>query len=340
MERTVRLALLIGLFVSCSTRSSFKQIVETGTTDPAISKFSTMDGGSPFIDLYGIGINKDPSNPVILLVGGSTCIPLFMYHEKKQRIVSSMMFYETLIDSTYNANVIGVEKRNIRSFGTFTLEILEKQCSDTFGLIDKVDKVDDLISVIGSLRSQDWVGDIYLMGHSDGADIVSGAAHRIGEKKLNDYHVKALAFLSSGGPTRTFERILGVKDSAILVQKEFDKLLWLTSHKNSRDSIVDGDPVKYQTSFTIDTTPLDELRELNIPVFISHGMNDAKVNILSDDLLAAELLRNETRKVKYLRLKGLDHSYADENGEPHQDVVLDSFLSWIKTGYPREVETK
>ncbi|HQV53372.1 MAG: hypothetical protein IPF95_10330 [Flavobacteriales bacterium] len=340
MNHPARLALLIALFVSCSTRSTFKKIVETGTTDPAITKFSTLDGELPSFDLYGINIKKDPSIPVILLVGGSKCIPLFMYHEKKQRIVSSMMFYQTLIDSTYNANVIGVEKRNIRSFGTFTPAILEKECSDTYGLIEKGDKVDDLISVIGSLSSLDRVGDIYLMGHSDGADIVSGAAHRLGDKKLNDHHVKAVAFLSSGGPTRTFERILGVKDSAELVQKEFDKLLWLTSHKNSGDSIVDGDPVKYQTSFTIDTTPLDELRDLNIPVFIAHGMNDAKVNILSDDLLAAELLRNETRKVKYLRLKGLDHSYTDENGEPHQDLVLISFMNWIKAGYPREVETK
>ncbi|MBK7296439.1 MAG: hypothetical protein IPI91_07175 [Flavobacteriales bacterium] len=95
--------------------------------------------------------------------------------------------------------------------------------------------------------------------------------------------------------------------------------------------------MKYQTSFTIDTTPLDELRDLNIPVFIAHGMNDANSVMIC---FAAELLRNETRKVKYLRLKGLDHSYTDENGEPHQDLVLISFMNWIKAGYPREVETK
>ena len=29
-----------------------------------------------------------------------------------------------------------------------------------------------------------------------------------------------------------------------------------------------------------------------------------------------------------------------ENGEPHQDLVLISFMNWIKAGYPREVETK
>ena len=59
--------------------------------------------------------------------------------------------------------------------------------------------------------------------------------------------------------TRYFEKILKVKDSSELVQKEFDKLLWLTSQKNSGDSIFAGDPVKYQVSFTINTTPLDEL---------------------------------------------------------------------------------
>jgi len=330
---------IVILLISCSVKKNYS-IIESGTNSPLVTKFSTVNKESISIDFYGVNIKKDSKRPIILMVGGSKCIPLFLLNKNKGKVLSSMMFYESLLDSNYNINFIGIEKRNIKSFDTISTNILNKECTDTYGLIDKNDKIDDVITVIKSLKAQGWTNDIYLMGHSDGADIISGVAFRLGDEKLKEYNIKALAFLSSGGPTRYFEKVLKVKDSHELVQKEFDKLLWLTSHENLVDSIFDGDPIKYHISFTLNTTPLDEQRKLNIPIFIAHGTNDTKVNILSDDLLVVELLRNKERKIKYLRLKDLDHSYSDSNGESHQAVVIKSFLNWIKENYPREVETK
>lgn len=250
------------------------------------------------------------------------------------------MFYDALMDTTFEANFIAIERRNLKSFQEFTEDIINKKCSESYGSIDKKDRVEDVIAALKSIAMENWVGDIYLIGHSEGADVVSGVAKELGDKNLSKLKVKALCFLSSGGPTWFFDNIVEARlDSSQNVQEIFDTLLQFTDNRNLEN--YRGVPYQGYYSYAIKSTPLDELKNLDIPVFIAHGTADKNVSIFSDDLLVVELLRtNKKRKLKYLILNELDHGYIDNDGNSHSSFVLKDIFKWIEQGFPRQVETK
>jgi hypothetical protein len=330
------------LFTSCIiTQLLFSQnIVEKSTIDKKITQFVISREKLPSLDCYAINLIKDKKFPLFIMVPGSKCIPLFVRKEAKNRILSTVMFYDTFIDTSFNANFIALERRNLKSFQEYSDDLLTKKCSDTYGSVDKKDRVIDVIAALKSFSKLDWVGDIYLMGHSEGADVVSGVAKALGDDSLNTLGVRAICFLASGGPTQFFDHIVEARlDTSQTAQEVFNELLWFT------DSIPTGNyrgtPVQRYESYAIETTSLDELKGLDIPIFMAHGTLDKNAPILSDDLLAAELLRiNKNRKLKYLILNGLDHGYLDTEGNSHSIFVFASIIKWIEKGFPRQVETR
>ncbi|MFZ2959420.1 MAG: hypothetical protein WA705_21240 [Candidatus Ozemobacteraceae bacterium] len=321
-------------------RLNASDLIEMATLDKGVTRLAVPRATGPTIDCYAVGLQKDKARRVFLVVPGSKCIPLFVYKSAKSRTLSTLMFYDALLDKEFNCNVIGIERRNLKSFQEFSERLVTQKCSDEYGSVEKKDRVADVVVALERIAAQNWVGEIALIGHSEGSDVVCGVAHELGDAGLSALKVKAICCLSSSGAVQFFDHIVESRlYKKQTTQAVFDELLSFTNrtvHGEYR-----GFPVRRYFSYAIETTPLDEIRRMKIPVFIAHGSDDKNVPIISDDLFAAELFRaNGFRRVKYLILDGLDHNYNDSTGESHSGVVLQSVIDWLDNGCRREVETR
>lgn len=299
-------------------------------------KISGEDGYQT--DTYVVSDKKE--KPLVIMVPGSKCIPLFLVKRQngKKRLLSTLIFQDAVNNVPSKVHFAAVERHGIKSF----TDVPEKfpPCTETYGGFTKESRVKDVVNAVRAFSREKWVKEIFLVGHSEGADVVSGVAKYLGNKGLEKNKVKVIGFLSSGGPTQFFdhieeERLSGNHEGA---KEVFDELLSFTGGKPSAE--YRGFPAKRYQTFAIDSTPLDDLKDLSIPVFIAHGTADRNSPIVSDDLLAAELLRqNKDRKVKYLMLKDLDHGYWLDENNWYGDLVFNKFLEWaMNINRNREVE--
>lgn len=183
----------------------------------------------------------------------------------------------------------------------------------------------DVVAAVRALARQDWVGPIYLLGHSEGADVAAGAGKTLGSA------IAGVGLLSGAGATRFFDSVAVAHRHSDLagVKSALDDLIALTG---------DHPPAEYsgasnvrQVTYAIDSTPLDDLRMTTLPLFVAGGTEDEKAPIESADLFVAEILRNKTRGVKYLILPGMDHGYNTADGTSHMVQVIGAFLDWTAT---------
>ena len=315
-----------------------QEIIEEGTMDKAVTRLIMPREDMPAIDAYAVTLKKNPQMPLMIMIPGSKCYPLFMRKPATNRVLSTVMFYDALMDKPFDMNFIAVERRNLKSFQEYSTELISRKCSDSYGSVEKNDRVADAIFALKAIARQKWAGDIILAGHSEGADVVSGVAAALGDNNLKKLKVKAICFLSSGGSTQLFDHIVEARlTSKQTAQDVFEELLWLTGNPTGEYR---GFPVRRYMSYAIETTPLEELKNLHTPIFIAHGTKDKNSPILSDDLLAAELFRTDKKRMlKYLILEGSDHGYNNAQGESRSADVLVNILKWISGGFPRQVET-
>jgi len=76
------------------------------------------------------------------------------------------------------------------------------------------------------------------------------------------------------------------------------------------------------------SSPLDDLRDSAIPVFVAHGSRDNKAAVEGSDVLVMELLRNPARRVSYITMPDVDHDYVDLEGHAHHIDLMLVFLRW------------
>ena len=258
------------------------------------------------------------------------CYPLFSYREKNGRreIVSPLIFTDVADKELPPVYFAAVERRGITSFGDRPKE--RPQCTDDFGAVTKTDRVRDLADAISALRKQPWAGKVYIVGHSEGVDVAAGVARLLG-----DDAVAGLALLSGGGPTQFFDFVMEARHNKDdkRVQATFDDMISVTGPQ--AEGKLNGLPIKRWKTFALDSTPLDDLRGLRLPVFVAQGTLDVKSYVEGADLLVLELLRNATRPVRYLMLPDSDHDFMSADGKVDQSGrVVKDFLRWVTGSKP------
>ena len=293
--------------------------------------------GKPDIDLYAL--RDDARKPVVVFFPGSHCVPLFFYRHKdgKRRLGSTILFQEAVEVGPRDFHFVAVERRLLKSFIELSGDDLADHCSPEHGSVSKADRVEDAADAVTALALEPWVGEVLVAGHSEGADVASGVARILG-----DGPIRAVGSLSGGGPSQFFDHVMEMRRERrdAEAQGVFDELLKMTSA--TPPDPYRGHPVERYRSFALRSTQLDDLRDLDVPVFIAHGTRDRHSAIESADLLAVELLRaNPRRLVDYLVLAGLDHGYVAADGSDHQKEVLDAFVKWATdSNHARNVETR
>ncbi|GEM_PF-4048670 len=264
--------------------------------------------------------------PTIVVFGGSKCLPVVML--RQERTVSALMFFADLAKQQDRVNVVVVEKRGLKSFGPppESQEMAERMMQDAFssGLYLKATRVNDGVAVVQALLADGSFQGIHLVGHSEGADIVSGICRRIAGRGI-----KSVALMAGAGPTRFFEASCrGRQETGALgVKTILDQEIFLSTTGNAKT------PEQLQSvTYGLTSSPLDDLRGLNIPLFVAHGDADTKVPIAAADLFAAEMFRYQNQPLTYLMLPGLDHGFVDQKETDHSGAVLDYYVTWMLSG--------
>ncbi|WP_461451046.1 serine aminopeptidase domain-containing protein [Mucilaginibacter sp.] len=176
------------------------------------------------------------------------------------------------------------------------------------------DNVDDVVSLIDMLGSDERFSKIILVGHSDGSLVGMLAAH--------DEPIKG--FISLEG--------YGVPGEKVLTEEFKDKPGFLSEGiKNVLDSLKRGkinynvDPQLYATarpsiqSYIMSWCrydPTNELHKLKIPILIVQGSNDLKVSIDN-----GQKLKNAKGSADYMLIRGMNYVLKDAPIDKEQNLA-------------------
>jgi pimeloyl-ACP methyl ester carboxylesterase len=287
-----------------------------------------MEG--PALNLFII--RDSVKKPVVVLIQGSGCRPLFFKEDVRGRVVWASSVPARKGEGEYPVHFLTVEKRGVQSFGPVPWNIMSKGkdeqslCGDEYKQgVDKETRVKDLVDAINAIAAEPWAGPIWLLGSSEGAEAAAGVAKAMGPK------VEAVGMISGASPGRMYNFVASArtKHNNAGVQR------WLGETRRLAEGKIEGDylgiPVTSWTSFAIHSSPLEDLRGLPVPVFVAQGDADT-VNVTPcADLLVAELMRDPGRSIFYLLLPGMDHALRGAEGPGVGREVVDLFLDWART---------
>lgn len=270
----------------------------------------------------------------MLLLPGSKCLPLFWVLPGRK--ISPLFLQGAIPKAVEHVNFAAFDRRGLKSFGPPPTSEEEARrlarCSRTRGGVSKDERVENARDVASQLLAQPWVSELWLLGHSEGADVAAGVARQLPGK------VSAVALFAGAGITRFFEQTTAARkmEGSAGAAQVLQGMIAMTGAGPAADH--DDDMVQALT-YGVNSTPLDDLRGLDVPVFVAHGDNDEKVPIEAADAFVAELLRERRRALRYVIVPGVDHGFYDNNGVDHAEAVLHEFLTWAgASDKPRTVE--
>ena len=103
-------------------------------------------------------------------------------------------------------------------------------------------------------------------------------------------------------------------DSAILSLKKFP---------NSTSRYTFGNPNKKWKDFLY-YNPTDEYQKIEIPILLIHGDEDKNSPVESARYLKSKFDSLGKHNLKYIEVKGADHSYND-----NLEVLIEIFVKWL-----------
>jgi predicted esterase len=289
----------------------------------------------PTLDIYLARTNE--RRPLLVLLQGSGCSPLFAIAEGGRRRMSSLLVQAEDLPSTVHVMVI--EKVGVRSFeASFdpaTMAGGGQRCSDDYERnVDKQLRVADVVEAIRAARALPWVSEILVAGHSEGADVAAGVGRALGRE------LTAVGILSGAGATQLFDFVVAAR--VVSQHAEAHQALLETFALAGPNPPADyrGHSFRRWQSYALRSTPLDDLRATDLPIFVAHGTDDQASRIENADLFVVELLRSaRSSALFYWVLEGVDHGYVDAQGESHAARVLRRFVDWaLDPGRPSGTE--
>ena len=262
------------------------------------------------------------TKPLVVLLHGSSCGPEFTvapdgsFHE-------TSVFQDGIGGALRNVHVAVVVRGGVEPL-TFSSSMTAEEkesaferassfCSDEYlRLATKAIRVDDVLAVIDALQHQPWVSSVVLAGHSEGTAVVTGVLRKPGSRRISAAGLFASAgpmgffagYAARGGASRdTFQEVF---DQVRRVQQMSDDEMWR------------GLPGRRWKSFWLESTPIEDVRESLVPLFVAQGSDDGTT--LAADLFALEAIRQQPkRSLRYvvaraettpLQARTVDHEWV------------------------------
>ncbi|MBI4423767.1 MAG: alpha/beta hydrolase fold domain-containing protein [Elusimicrobia bacterium] len=323
--RAARLLLVSCLLALCGREGLRAQprAARVGPTPmPPFERWVVSRAAGPDLDVYLAG--DAARGPLTVFVTGSKCLPLFML--ARGRVKSTLIGLDAFSTERSRMRFAVVERRGLRSFGPPPASEeearREARCTPEHGGVSKPERVQDVADVVAALRSEPWVERVFLLGHSEGADVAAGLARR-----LKGRGIAGIGLLSGAGPTWFFDDLVKARKQGDHAEAKhaLDELIRIADGDRSGD--YGGAPVIHQVTYAVESTGLDDLRKVLVPIFVAAGTRDDNVPIESADVFVAELLRDPRHRVRYLTLPGMDHGYERDKVDLGASV-LKAFVDW------------
>lgn len=289
---------------------------------------------APLLTAYA-ALQGTEKRPVLLMITGSKCLPLFRLQDGKVR--SPLFFTDAGFFSRHKIHGLVAERRGIRSFETIPADVAAKEvrlrCGDEYGGLTKDVRIRDVLQVVRGLSNEPWFGDLLIVGHSEGVDVAMGVARELGDRA-----VSAVGLFAGASPSLLFDLALQMRKSGNpeQVKSILEDMFYLTS--GQVEGKYGGYPVRRMMSFAIESDPLSDALHTSVPLFVASGTRDVKASIESADLFVLEVLRKQPRRIlRYVNYTNLDHDFRDSNGQDLSASVFDQFIRWSRAS-PKQRE--
>lgn len=197
-------------------------------------------------------------------------------------------------------------------------------------------QADEVIKDI--LKKQDKLfTKIIALGHSEGADVVAklGAINKT---------VTHFGYWSAGGNTQFIDFVTFVRneadcgkiseeEAALQIQGVLDSLEDIMSNPDDINKHWLGKNNSYKRWSGFSEPPIDNLLQIDQPIYAVIGSKDKAVAVESAYLIPVEFIRHKKNNLTFKVHPGLDHVYKKqlEDGihEDHWDKVFVDFLNWV-----------
>ena len=271
--------------------------------------------------------------PLVVLLHGSGCAPL-MTVDARGAFSDTSVFQEAIRPHLSRVHFAMVEKRGVAPL-RFSAEMTQgdkvtaferasRECSTEFlQNATKQARVDDVLAAINALGKEPWTERVILAGHSEGTHVVTGTLRRNGR-------IAAAALFASAGPIPFYggyvARGAGDRDRFSAL---FDQIRALQSADD--DFMYRGLPARRWKTFWLESTPIEDVRDSTVPLFVAQGSRDDST--LAADLFALEAIRQQPdRPLRYVVVEQGDHAFETPDGKSHLQELLDDFLRWALDG--------
>ena len=288
-----------------------------------------LDHSGGGVDAY---IARDPKpKPVVLLIQGSGCTPLVTV-EADGTIHDTTLFQDLIRPRLDRLHFALVEKRGVeplrfsegmsRSDKEKAFERAERACGTEYlQNATKQARVEDVAATIKTLAGQSWVRQIILAGHSEGTHVATGVL-----KTLKAPSIGVAGLFASAGPTPFYGGYVakGAGDRARF-QQVFEEVRML---QRADDGFMhEGHPARRWKTFWLDSTPIEDVRDSMVPLFVAQGSRDGTT--LPADLFALEAIRQQpNRPLRYVVVQQSDHTFNTPDGTSHLAELFDDFVRW------------
>lgn len=261
------------------------------------------------------------------MLQGSGCIPLFTI-DGDGTFHGTSIFDDLTAARSARFHFALVEKQGVAAL-QFTPGMTHEQKLEAFRRVEhgncsatyfknetKHVRVEDVASLIRVLAGQTWAQKVLLVGHSEGTRVAAGVVRQDRSQALT------AAGLLSSATVGDFAANGADRDA---FRKAFETIQML--QRADDDQMYEGHAARRWKSYTLDTTPLDDIRDSTLPLYIAHGGRER--SILGADVFALEALRQQPgRPLRYVVVQDGDHAFASSDGHGHMAQVLDDFLGW------------
>jgi pimeloyl-ACP methyl ester carboxylesterase len=270
--------------------------------------------------------------PVVFLLQGSGCSPAFTV-DASGRFDTTSLFQDGIIRGSNRVHFAVVEKPGVTPV-RFTASMTHEQQRQAFERAGqdctpefynnavKPVRVADVLSAIAAVSAQPWARGIILVGHSEGSLVATGVLRR-----ARSGTVSGAALFASAGPVQFWSASVSSSGaSRESFQSAFDRMRMLQTAPD--DLMYQGLPAARYKTFWLDSTPIDDVRDSDVPLFVAQGTRDGTV--MASDLFAMEAVRQQpTRPVRYVVVEGGDHAFGMPDGSSRVVPLFDAFLDWV-----------
>lgn len=281
------------------------------------------------VDVY-VAHDSQPK-PVVILVQGSGCAPL-MTIDPSGTLHDTSLFQDLIAPRLSRLHFAMVEKRGVRPLQfaanmtrqaqLSAFERAARECSGEYlQNVTKRARVDDLLATVRALTAQAWARQIILVGHSEGTHVTTGVLREVKASEIG-----AAGLFASAGPIPFYggyvARGAGNRER---FQSVFDRIRTLQAADD--DSMYEGLPVRRWKTFWLDSTPIEDVRDSTVPLFVAQGSRDDTT--LPADLFTLEAIRQQpNRSLRYVVVDDADHAFETPAGRSRLAELFDDFLQW------------